>query len=242
MAPVFDLVSKNQTLKLAFEYLLLALAVFWFKSAGGFWLSLVVLVSLTYLYLRITSQANRFFIAALSSVVLIFVFPVNTDEGLYLILFSLFWALVSYLLIGTKDLLFINRKLTGQLAYFLIISAGAYMLLSGASLKGQIFFFVLCTLLLKELYQFLTENSSGVSLLKGMSLSLIALELSWAISLLPFSPASGLILLISSMYMMHFLVLNYESGLPDLKLVLRGVGILLGIALVMALLSSWSLS
>ena len=79
MAPVFDLVSKNQTLKLAFEYLLLALAVFWFKSAGGFWLSLVVLVSLTYLYLRITSQANRFFIAALSSVVLIFVFPVNTD-------------------------------------------------------------------------------------------------------------------------------------------------------------------
>ena len=242
MAPVFALVSKNQTLKLAFEYFLLALAIFWFKSTGGFWLSLLVLISLTYLYLRTTAQASRFFIAAISLAILVFIFPINLEQRLNLISFSLFSSLVAYLLIGTKNIIFINRRFTSQLVYFLIWSGGAYMLFSAFSLRRQIFFFILSALLFKELYQFLTEDSRGVSLLKSLTLSLVALETAWAVSLLPFGMISSLILLIANIYMIHYLILNYESSLPDAKLVFKCICALLGIAFALSFFSNWNLS
>ena len=239
MAPVFALVSKNQALKSAFEHIVLAGIIFWFKSTGGFWSASFVIIALGYLYLETWSQSNRFLFGALSVGILVFFFPVSSGEEVYLSLLS---AFIMYLIVGTKNLVFINRKLSAQIAYFLILGTAAYVLLLSMSFWGQIMFFILTAALFKELFGFLTEESRGENFLKGLTASLIISEIIWGLSLLPLAPIRSSIILVSTALLTHYLILRYTRESFTVKSVLKGIGIFLAMTLTIFLISSWNLS
>src|SRR3989344_3566438 len=117
MAAAFALVSKNQTLKLAFNSLLFSLAIFWWRGTGGFWPASIMLCLLAYNYFRPLAQGGRFLVVLLAIGTLPFIFPPLDSWEIY---FALFVGALAYVLIGIKDLLFVSRKTICQFLYFLI--------------------------------------------------------------------------------------------------------------------------
>jgi len=224
---VFALVSRNQTLKLAFEYFLLAGIILWFKSIGGIWLSLLLVAVLTYLYFKTGAQSSRFLIAATVVGLLIFVFPVSVGQEIY---FSLIGAALMYLVIGVKNIVFLNRKLMAQAAYFLIFGTAAYLLFVAPSLWKQVLLFILTAVLFKELYSFLFEEARN-KILVGLVLALVVSEAAWAASLLPISPLLGSLLLMIVVGLLHYLITKHPHEPPHKNTVYYWIGV---IALIFA--------
>src|SRR3989344_5841630 len=173
MAVLFASVSRNQTLRLAFESFLFAISAYWFRSSGGFWAGLAVVLFFAYAYFRPISQSFRFLIVSFALLSYCFLFP---DLGALEALFAFSLGVLMYLLMGVKDLLFVKRKETTQLLYALIFFLGAYLYFSNASLAGQMGLFFFSLFLFRELYVLLSDGSRNGQMLVSIISSFIGVE------------------------------------------------------------------
>ncbi len=239
MAVVFASVSKNQTLRLAFESFLFAISAYWFRSAGGFWAGLAIAFFFAYAYFRPISQSLKFLIVSFSLLIYCFLFP---DLGSLEALFAFFLGALMYLLVGVKDLLFIKRKETTQLLYSLIFFMGAYLYFSNISLAGQLWLFFFSLFLFRELYVLLSDGSRNGQTLIVMVTSLIGVELAWGLGLLPLSSSSASIIVTTGVFMVNDIFMAYKLGTIVEKTLRREMAISIALTFVILVFSHWSLS
>lgn len=239
MAAAFALVSRNQTLKLALKSLFFSLTIFWWRETGGFSLALLLIVIFTYNYFRPLAQSSRFLTAFLVIVALPFVFPPLGSLEFY---FAVFIGALAYAVVGVKDLLFVNRKLIIQLLYFLVLGTVIYLYLFSPGIINQITVFILLSLLFKELYSFLLEESRITSILLSSACSLLAIELGWALSLLPFSRMSASALVTAILLTAHDLTLNHKLNTFSRRILFRDLTLLFVLVIVILSTSRWSLA
>lgn len=237
MAAVFALVSKNQTLRLVLESLIFASVFFWFRSVGGFWPSLFLIVIFLYIYFRPLAQSNRFLTASLAVIVSPFIVsPLGYLEAY----FAVFAGFLLYLILGIKDLLFVNRKLWLQILYFLILGETVYFYFLESTTKNQVLVFIFLTFLFKEAYAFLTENHQTKNFLLGLIYALLFVEMSWAVSLLPLSSLAAAIFIIFVLFVAHNVIVNNESD-RLLKIIFRDSVIFILLLMILFIFSRWSL-
>ncbi len=239
MAAAFALVSRNQTLKLALKSLLFSLAIFWWRETGGFSLALLLVVIFAYSYFRPLTQSSRFLTAFLVIVALPFAFPPVVFLEFCL---AIFIGILAYTVVGVKDLLFVNRKLIVQLLYFLILGTVIYLYLFRPGVLNQITVFILLSLLFRELYNFLLEESRTITLVLSSVYSLLAIELGWAASLLPLSRISASALVAAILLTAHDLTLNYKLNALSRYILFRDLALLFVLVIVIFLVSRWSLA
>ncbi len=239
MAAAFALVSKNQTLRLAFKSLLFSLIILWWREAGGFWPALILLCFLAYNYFRPLAGSGRFLVALLAIGTLPFIFPLSDSLEIY---FALFMGLLTYTLIGIKDLLFVSRKIICQALYFLISGIAIYLYLASPTAINQIIVFIFLTLLFKELYGFIMDGTRARALLMSLVYSLLALELGWVTSLLPIHQLSAAALITAALFVTHDLTLNYNLNELSRRLVVRDLIAFFALAILVFVLSPWNLA
>lgn len=239
MAVVFASVSRNQTLRLAFESFLFAISTYWFRSAGGFWAGLAVILFFAYAYFRPISQSLKFLIVSFTLLTYCFLFP-NLGSLEALFVFSL--GVLMYLLVGVKDLLFIKRKETTQLLYSLIFFMGVYLYFSNASLVGQLGLFFFSLFLFRELYVLLSDGSRNGRMLVSMVSSLIGVELAWVFELLPLSSSSASIIVTAAVFITNDIFMAYKLGTMAEKTLRREIVTVVLLSLAVLIFSRWSLS
>ncbi len=238
MAAAFALVSKNQTLKLAFNSLLFSLVILWWRETGGFWLASIILCFLSYNYFRPIAGSGRFLVALLTIGTLPFIFP---PLGGWEIYFALFVGALTYTLIGIKDLLFVNRKIICQALYFLISGVVIYLYLLNPTTVNQIGVFIFLTVLLRELYNFLIDGARVRALIISLVYSLLALEFGWVTSLLPIHQLSAAALITAALFIIHDLTVNYSSSELPRRLIVRDLTAFFVLAILVFALSPWNL-
>lgn len=238
MAAAFALVSKNQTLKLAFKSLIFSLVVFWFREVGGFLPALILVCLYMYAYLRPLIQIKRFLISAITLLALPFITP---SLGLWEAYFSIFIGLLLFMLIGIKDLVFVRRRELSQLLYFLILGFVIYMYFPASGLNSQILIFLFIALLFRELYSSLLEGKQRKSLLISLVYGLVAIELSWATSLLPLSHFSISAIIVATLFIAHDFTLNHKLSSISRRLVLRDFIVFVATSLIAIFSSTWGL-
>lgn len=239
MAVVFASVSRNQTLRLAFESFLFAISTYWFRSTGGFWAGLAVVLFFAYAYFRPISQSLRFLIVSFTLLAYCFLFP---DLGSLEALFVFSLGVLMYLLVGVKDLLFIKRKETTQLLYSLIFFMGVYLYFSNASLVGQLGLFFFSLFLFRELYILLSDGSRNGRMLVSVVSSLIGVELAWVLKLLPLSSSSASIIVTAAVFITNDIFMAYKLGTIAEKTLRQEIVTVILLSLAVLIFSRWSLS
>lgn len=239
MAVVFESVSRNQTLRLAFESFLFAISAYWFRSAGGFWAGLAVALFFAYAYFRPISQSFRFLIISFTLLAYCFLFP---DLGSLEALFAFSLGVLMYLLVGVKDLLFIKRKEATQLLYSLIFFMGVYLYFSHISLAGQLGLFFFSLFLFRELYILLSEGSRNGQMLVAAVTSLVGVELAWVLGLLPLSSSSASIIVTAAVFIANDIFMAYKLGTMAEKTLRWEIVTAVSLSLVILIFSRWSLS
>ncbi len=239
MAVIFASVSRNQTLRLAFESLLFAVSAYWFRSSGGFFASLSVILFFAYAYFRPISQSLKFIIVSFTLLAYCFLFP---NLGSLEMLFAFSLGALMYLLVGVKDMLFIKRKETTQLLYSLIFFMGSYLYFSNASLVGQLWLFLFSLLLFRELYGLLSEGSSNGRTLIAIIPSLIGVELAWGLGLLPLSSSSASIIVTTGVFIANDIFMAYKLGTIAEKTLRKEIMSSIALTVIILIFSRWSLS
>jgi len=239
MAAAFTSVSKNQTLRLALKSLLLSLAIFWWRGTGSISLALFLVVIFAYSYFRPLAQSSRFLIAFLAIIALPFVFP---PLGSWEFCFAISIGALAFAVISVKDLLFVNRRFIVQLLYFIILGTIICLYLFRPGVVNQVIVFISLSLLFRELYSFLLEEDSMTILLLSSAYSFLAIELGWAVSLLPLSRISASTLITAILLIAHNLTLNYKSNSLSRHILLRDFVLFFILVIAILSISSWSLA
>lgn len=177
----------NQALRSAFSVLVWGAAAFWIRAAGfGFWPVLVFLVISAWLYFRPPLFIEKFAYSFLAVFLLVFITPYL---GIWDWIVPVSAGTVFFLLLGVKNLVFLNRHSFHSLAHSLIVVWVALIFFSGDLGKfGLLILFVSLLFLIREYLVLRNSNEdlpSPLIKVAAVSTAFLASELAWGISLLP---------------------------------------------------------
>lgn len=237
---------RGSILPLALKSLVLGVLLFFALATGKWFFVAVFVLSGCYFYF-VPSVNSRHFLA---SFLVILFFPVFLrqflDSGWFLIV-SLAYLAIFFVLLGLKNLIFINRR---PIYCFLngILIFAIFSLFFWSDRTGALFFLKYLFVFFAFLFlfkEFLNVSSEGSGAQKNnlfaWSVSFLVLQIVWALSFLPinFLNAGALILLIVLIF--QDFISGYISGSIDRKLILRNITIFIALALAIFGASSWSL-
>jgi len=211
------------------------------------WLFAVVFVLVSfYLYFRPSLNGSQFILSflVLLATSLLIVLLVN---GQWSLVISLFFGFLFFLLLGVKNLIFVNRQPFYYLFNgLLLLVIFTFFFWAGNShlffIKYLSVFFAIAFLS----REFLTFSIDGFSNSAKKNLivygtAFLILQLLWAITLLPISflNAAGLALLI--VIILQDFIIHHFSGTMSRQIVLRNVTVFLILSLVIFGASKWTL-
>lgn len=247
-------VLKIPVLQLAPKAVVFAVVLYWFGINGGFFAGLLVILTASLFYFSIINSKQLIYSFL---ILLIFIFIVFSQiqsyfpsQKIIILLASVFFGFIFFLILGIKNLIFINRDLAYQfvngflfLPLFLAFFSAAksdYFLLKYLAVFSAIFF------LFKEssIFHFTQRESVGVPVLPkinlfSLSFAFLALQFVWAIGILPigFLNASALMLIIILTF--KDLMTAYLSGGLNRHFVLKTVTMLIIFTVAIFAASKW---
>lgn len=237
---------RGSILPLILKSLLLGILLFFALTTGKWFFIAVFVLAGCYFYFVPNVNSRQF----LTSFLIILFFPVFLREFLgsgWFLIVSLVYLAVFFVLLGFKNLVFINRRpiycfLNGVLIF-------AIFSLFFWSDRTTVFFFVkylsvffIFLFLFKEYLSVLDESSGAQkNNLFAWSVSFLVLQIVWALNFLPinFLNAGALTLLIVLIF--QDFVSSYLLGSIDRRLILRNITVFIALALAIFGASSWSL-
>lgn len=183
MAAVLKSASTNQTLRLAFRALVLALILFWLRSAGlTAGISLIFLTVFTLFYTRPPLGNAKY----LSSAVILLIAPffVRVSQGAPEVLFIIGWGIAFFLLVSIKNLILLNRVNIYRVVHFAIVATLSLLLIERFGFTAQAVVFVALLFVFREFYANFSETGiEKISLIAAIE-SFILIEISWMLSFL----------------------------------------------------------
>lgn len=198
------------------------------------------------LFLKPLFQTINYFIPFCLFLILGLIF-LNYLPGLYFWGGILFLCFLFYLLLGTKNLILVNRA-----GAYLIFSLGLFYLAfllfflsdkeSGFIFKLLIVFLI-TVLLFRNIFKF--QAGAAVTLRRrsivSWILALLVFEAIWAISLLPIGFFQSANLALLTVFILQNLTLNYFQGILTRRAILNEATIFILLALLIFITSSWAI-
>ena len=210
MAAVLKSASINQTLRLAFKALVLALILFWLRSAGfPVGISLIFLIAFTLFYTRPLLGNAKFFSSAI--ILLVMPFFVRVSQGAPEVLFIIGWGVAFFLLVSIKNLILLNRVNIYRVVHFAIVATLSLLLIERFGFTAQAVIFVALFFVFREFYVNFSETKIEENSLIAAIESFILIEISWMLS----SLSTGV--LISAAFLTLFTFVFHDTAIHKLK-------------------------
>jgi len=210
MAAVLKSASTNQTLRLAFKALVLALVLLPLRSAGlPVGASLIFLVVFTLFYIRPPLGNAKF----LSSAIVLAVAPffVRITQGAPEVLFIIGWCIAFFLLVSIKNLVLLSRVNIYRVVHFAIVATLSLLLIERFSFTAQAVVFVALLFVFREFYANYSETEIERKTLIAAIESFILIEISWMLSFL----STGIF--ISAAFLTLFIFIFHDTTIHRLK-------------------------
>ncbi|HUY69478.1 MAG TPA: hypothetical protein VMU70_00415 [Candidatus Tyrphobacter sp.] len=226
MAARLKYLEINQLLKSASDAFIWAAAAFGLRFVNFNWLASVAFLFLTaFLFFRPVLSARKFWVSATLLTLLVFLSPPVTLAGRPSLpgeaALALALGLVFFLVLGSKNLVFLNR-LEWQTLSRLLLAAGFILILfrGAAGILSLPAFFVVFFLLSREWFNAL-KTEGKVSLIDPAAAALVFTELFWVISLLPVGFVAQAAFLILVLFVFEDLAFHAERRTLSRELILQ---------------------
>jgi len=249
MAIKLKSVLKNPQLQLAFKALIFG-GFLVLAKLGGLGVVPVIFFLLTafLLYSRPLFNAFSFIVSFLLLVIVsLSVLKIFPYEGNYFLLAVFFSSFLFYLLLGVKNLVFIDRAFWFNF-FGLALFYAVFLIFFWADKST---FFVIKSLLLFLVVLFLSRDFLSISVpdypfpqkktLASWLLAFIMLELAWVISLLPLGFINSANLAIMSVFLLGDVTINYLRGALTRRAILIDVTLFVVLLLVVFGTTQWNL-
>lgn len=226
---------STQTLKLAFRSLLLGAVIFGLRSShfNLIWFALFLFIIAVF-YFRPAIGSKKLLASLLTLTVFVFAWPVGGLE-IYIAVIS---TVVFNLVLGVKNLIYLNRESIYFLIHFILVIALSVLVLRGFP---PVFAFLVFLLLFQEFYSMLSQTSSKRRwLISGVGALLLTQTL-WIINLLPLSFFLGGALTALLVFVFHDLSLRNLEGRLSSEIVLRDATIFIALCIIILLGAKWTL-
>ena len=237
MAVVLKSASINQTLRLASKAFVLALILFWLRSAGlPVGVSLIFLITFVLFYARPSLGNAKFFSSAV--VLLVAPFFVSVSQGTPEILFIIGWSITFFLLVSIKNLILLSRVNIYRVVHFTIVATLSFLLIERFGFTAQAVVFVALLFVFREFYVNFSETEVEQKTLIAAIESFIFIEISWMLSFL----STGVF--ISAAFLTLFALIFHDTSIHRLKgtlnkeIVIRNgtiFGVLAGVIMIASL-------
>lgn len=234
-------------LPLILKALAFGLSLFLFNYFGGF-LGTVIFLAVSFgLYFKRFFQWRDFFFSFLFLVIYAFVLGNFLGEEIYLWVGILFFSALFGILLGIKNLVFINRKralnLFSGAMYFIV--ALSFFIADKSSAVSFLFYTLLSLgafyFIFKEAFKFLMpEFSSAKRNLVAISLGFIIIELMSIIMFLPLGFLNATALIILFIFVFEDLIMGHIQGRLTRQMILNNITALLIFTIIIFALSKWT--
>jgi len=229
--------SINQTLRLASKAIVVSLLLYWLRS-GGFAFGTLLLFVLAFgiFYLKPSLNNGRFTPSALALLLIPFFSPV-LSSGIELLFISS-WGISFFLLLGIKNLVFIQRQKVYRIVHFGITAALGTLLIERFGFTSQALIFVALLYIFREFYLTITETESERPTLIAALEAFIFIEIAWILSFLAIGVlVSGAFLTLFA-FIFHDTTTHRLTGALTKPIIIRN-GVLFGVlTIVISILSA----
>ena len=214
----------------------LSLFIFWMRL-GQFSLfqSSILLVVFLFLYLKPPINAGKHWVSALALIIIALQTPpVGGLIGFYV---NLTLGVLSFLLLGVKNLIFIKK----QAAYYtlhLVLLVGVASLFF-LQIISPVTTFALFFLLFREFYYVVSPKHPELLNLIAASLGMILMQVAWVASFFPTSFLVNASFLVMAAFLAHDAILNYFRGTFTKKLAWRNLVVFATLTAVVLILPVW---
>ena len=201
---------KNQRLRLAFKALILISLIFSWEYSERLIYLLLFLSSLSILYLRPSVNNGKFLAPICAILIGLFLIPNNLDAEVHIYI-SVISGILLTLIIGLKDLFFINRARVYYLVNLTLVSCANIFLFYGLFdfLDNMSAPILVSVILLRDLYINGLKFDARRTNLAVSIISLIIAQISWLLYVYPIGfleksvVSVSLIILINALYVRH---------------------------------------
>ncbi len=237
MAVKLKSASINQTLRLASKAFVVSLLLYWMRSGGfTFGISLLFVLVFGFFYLKPALNNGRFTPSALALMLVPFFSPVLSSGMEFLFISS--WGVSFFLLLGIKNLVFIQRQKTYRVVHFGIIAALGTLLIERFGFTSQALIFVALLYIFREFYLTITEAESERPTLIAALEAFIFIEIAWILSFLAIDVLISGAFLTLFAFIFHATTTHRLTGKLTKPIIIRN-GALFGIlTIVISILSA----
>ena len=181
---------------------------------------------------------NTFYFWA--SFLILLVVALNSPPSFFI---AAFYAFLFYIILGLKNLVFINRVNWHQALHLLLFYA-MFMLFWGASdettfLLRLVGVFVASVFLIREFFKVAAVDFSKQRVVASWVLALLVVEIVWAISWLPIGFLNSAALAFLAVFTLINLTLHHFKGTLNKKIILSAITFFVLFALLIFIASKW---
>jgi hypothetical protein len=248
MVPKLRLVLKNPHLQLALKAIIFG-GFLTLVKLGNFGITPILFFVLVafLLYSRPIFNTSAFLISFLILIITIIFILKIFPENNFFFLSALFFSLMFYILLGVKNLIFINRALWYlffNLALFYSVFISFFYIDKSTLFAAKVLIlFLALFLLFKEFFRFLLPEYQlpKKKALIVWLLALIVLEIVFAVSLLPLGFINSANLAILSVFILGDLTFNYLKGTLNRRLFLIDITLFVLLILLIFGTTKWEI-
>lgn len=205
--------SKSPILRLAFKSLLVSVAVFAFRQYGGEALLLGLLALFGALYFVPFIENGKLNLPTLMFFGMFLLTPrlggVEAE-----VLASLLFGSVFGIILGIKNIIFINRQAAYYFVHIFLILLSAFLFFTYNKwgIIWSALFFASLTILFRAYYTITSRMTEDKALAYGAVIGLLGVEVAWAASMLPVTLIAKSILVGSSIFLVSDTISHYLKG------------------------------
>lgn len=212
-------VSKNQALRLAFKAAAIIAGIACMRIFPGSFAAIGFISLYSFFYFRPSINTEKFFASYFITLGLIFVFPWHAADPRLQFIAMAGFAAIAAIILGVKNLVFINRATMSHWFYFLILGFLNFLFFSGTmGGAAQVAAAVVIFLITAEFYAEAAGNRSAVH--AGI-MALLYSELLWGLYLLPIGFVSKSLLGMLGMFLSGDLIVHYFNRSLSREIIIR---------------------
>ena len=228
--------STNQTLRLTFKAFTASFVLYWMRSGGiTLWQSTVFIAVFGLFYFRPSLNNVRFVSSALAMLIIPFLSPALYSGAEFLYLAS--WGASFFMLLGSKNLILVERQKAYRLVHFAIVAGLGTILIERFGLTSEALVFVALLFIFREYYITITKKEGELPTLIAALEALVFIELAWISSFLTVDVLVGGAFLTLFALIFHDTTVHRLTGTLSTTLLIRNAALFGVLALVIASLA-----
>ncbi|PIR98294.1 MAG: hypothetical protein COT89_00175 [Candidatus Colwellbacteria bacterium CG10_big_fil_rev_8_21_14_0_10_42_22] len=236
MAEKLKLVLKNPVLPLTLRAGFLVLAVFWLRYEGiTFFKALIFLLIFLFLYFKPKTNSGKYLISAIVWLMLVLWGPnISGLMGFYV---NVVLGALAFIMLGVKNLIILRWQSAYYLLHLVLVVGATSLFLLGSI--SEVPLFIILFFMFKEFYKVMVKKDPNIINLVASVEAMLLIQAAWVSSFFPTSFLVSASFLVLATFVLHDTLVNYFKETFSKELLVRDLGLFVGLSVLILLMPVW---